>query len=72
MKAYLAGNASRDNDDLHAIESLIKLVRGVTRDLLQPKRVKLITPHSRPHTRTLLGLSMWLTSAATPGAPRIS
>ena len=70
MKHYLAGNTSGDYDNLDPIKSLLEFVCRVTIDLVPRHSVG--AGRTRRGTLTSPGVSMWLTSAATPGAPRMS
>jgi hypothetical protein len=68
MKPYLAGNASGDYNNLDPVKGLLEFVCRVTIDLIPRHSVG--AGRTRRGTLTSPGVSMWLTSAATPGAPR--
>jgi hypothetical protein len=70
--AYLARDTGRDDHDLDALESLVELVSRVADNLQQGKSELCNHVGSTKDELTSLGVSTWLTSAATPGAPRIS
>ena len=69
--AYLTRNASGDDNDVSALEGLVKLVSGVTVDL-DWDEMRLHVAREGRRKPTSLWVSTWETSAATPGAPRIS
>ncbi len=69
---HLSWNASRNNDNLNVLKCLVELVSGITFHLhIRSDQTK---PSSQPKAKnhTSDPVSTWLTSAATPGAPRIS
>jgi hypothetical protein len=70
VEPYLSGDTGRDYNDLHTVKSLIEFVCGVTVDLAHVSQKYNIRAKAKIPTSP--GVSMWLTSAATPGAPRIS
>jgi hypothetical protein len=68
----LPWDTSGDNNNfLHTLESLVELISSITCHLhVTQDEPNTYTQPTRPQTS--LAVSTWLTSAATPGAPRIS
>lgn len=66
--ANLSWDTSWDDYDLDALEGIVELVSGISFDL---EDINGCTSKAKKR-HTSLPVSMWLTSAATPGAPRIS
>ena len=71
-KTHLTRDTSRDNNNLHTIESFIELVGSVAFHLYVNNVFNIMKIQFEEIALTSLGVSIWLTSAATPGAPRIS